>query len=462
MKQILLTVLALFSTAVFAGDDDLPENFYLTKLDNGLEILVIEDSTVPLVTLELTVRNGAYTESPEYDGLSHLYEHMFFKANKDYPSQEDFMNRVNELGVVFNGTTSNERVNYYITLGNHNMQNGLEFLNSAMRYPMFLEEEMKKENVVVDAEFERNESNPFFFLRDEIAHQLYGDLYSRKNTIGDHDIIRSATPEKMKIIQEKYYFPNNTLLAVAGDVNRNEVVRMAKNIFGDWESSDFDAFEKWPVPEFEAVTADKTVVVENANQRVPIFMRTWNGPDTRNDVKATYAADIFSTILASKTSTFYKEMVESGLAFQVQEWYSTCKYAGPINALLVPNPEKIEEAYEKFNEQIERFADDDYFTDEQLENAKRTMAINDAYSQEKTSDFVHTVTYWWASADIPYYTNYVENLNAVTREDIKRYVETYIKGKNSVTGLLITPEMRAALNTDSFFKPNSKNAGDEH
>jgi zinc protease len=67
--------------------------------------LVLEDNSVPLATIEIAVKNGSYTESPQYNGLSHLYEHMFFKANKDYPSQEDFLNRVSELGINFNGTT---------------------------------------------------------------------------------------------------------------------------------------------------------------------------------------------------------------------------------------------------------------------------------------------------------------------------------------------------------------------
>lgn len=445
-------VLLTCTSTLIAADGDKPGNLFMGTLDNGLQIVVLEDASVPLATLELTVRNGAYTESPEYDGLSHLYEHMFFKANKDYPSQEKFMQRVNELGVVFNGTTSNERVNYFITMSNRKMKEGLEFLNSAMRYPMFLAEEMEKENLVVDGEFERNESNPFFFLREAINHRLYGDLFSRRNVIGDHDIIKSATPEKMKIIQEKYYYPNNTLLAVAGDVTYKEVYDMAVEVFGDWEPCDFDPFEKFPIPEIPALEKSSNLVVENANQKVPVFMKTWNGPDTRNDVKATFAADIFSTILSQKTSTFYKEMVESGLAFQVQEFYSTMKFTGPISAILVPNPEKIEEAYQKFHEQIELWDQDDYFTDEQLATAKKMMAIDHAYGAEKSSSHIHTITYWWASANIPYYLDYIDNLNKVTRADIKRYVQDYIKGKNNVTGLLIAPEMRTALNTDSFFK----------
>src|SRR5215213_9555868 len=67
------------------------------KLANGLEVLVIENHSVPIVTVELNVKNGAYTEGPEYSGLSHLYEHMFFKANRTIPSQEAYLRRLNQL-----------------------------------------------------------------------------------------------------------------------------------------------------------------------------------------------------------------------------------------------------------------------------------------------------------------------------------------------------------------------------
>src|SRR6187399_3068585 len=148
-----LALAFLVSTSIA---QQLPSNFHLTKLKNGLEVLVIEEKTVPLISIEICVKNGSYTEDPEYNGLSHLYEHMFFKANKDLPSQEAFLGRVKELGIRFNGTTSNERVNYYFTLNKKFLSEGLTFMNSAIRYPIFDEGEMKKENPVVDGEFQRN------------------------------------------------------------------------------------------------------------------------------------------------------------------------------------------------------------------------------------------------------------------------------------------------------------------
>jgi zinc protease len=113
--------------------------------------------------------------------------------------------------------------------------------------------------------------------------------------------------------------------------------------------------------------------------------------------------------------------------------------------VLVPHPQKINETIAKVDEQIAQWTSDTYFTDEQLETAKRLLAIADARSREKTSEFIHTVTFWWASASIDYYTNYVENLKKVTRADIQKYIAQYVKEKPRAIGILTTKEARPAL-----------------
>lgn len=444
MKNISLTIIALMFVQL-AISQKLPANFHLTKLKNGLEVLVIEDKTVPLITIEICVKNGSYTEEPEYNGLSHLYEHMFFKANKDLPSQEAFLNRKNELGLDWNGTTSYERVNYFFTHNKKFLIEGLKFMNSAIRYPLFKEDEMKAENPVVDGEFQRAESNPTFWLIDDMNRKLWGDLYSRKNVIGDHEVILAATREKMLTIQKKYYYPNNSILVLAGDLNYEEGFKRAQEIFEDWAPSDFDPFVKYPIPEFKPLQKSEFYFTENANARNPMIARGYHGPDTRNDLNATYAADVFSFIVQQKSSKLQQDFIDTGLAFDVGVNYQTCKYTGPILIFAVPNPEKVKEVFDKLEEHINLWDQDDYFTDEQLETAKTLIAISDAHGREKTSDFIHTVSYWWASASIEYYTTYVENIKKVTRDDIKRYVTKYIKGKPSVTGILTTAEHRPTL-----------------
>lgn len=451
MKKMLsiLVILCLVGLGL-NGQPQLPDNFFLKTLENGLEVLVIEDNTVPLATIEINVKNGAFTESPEFDGLSHLYEHMFFKANKKLPSQEAFMNRVRELGISFNGTTSNERVNYFFTLSNLKLEEGLVFMNDAIRYPLFLEEEMKNENPVVDGEFQRNESNPVFHLVQDLDKELWGDLISRKNVIGDHDVILTATPEKMQIVKDKYYYPNNSILVVAGDVDHDKVFELSQKIFGDWKPSGFDPFEKYPIPEFKPLTKSTYYITENVNTQTPIGIIGYHGPDTRSDIPATYAADVFSFILSQRGSRFHQNLVESGLMLQVNAFYYTCKYVGPINIFWVPNPAKIKEAYQALLDEMEAWDSDDYFTDEQLETAKNLLSISETYNREKTSSFTHTVTFWWSSASIDYYTNYIENLNKVTRDDIRRFVRTYINEKPSATGLLLTKDMKTEMGIESL------------
>lgn len=455
VKKICILQMLLLIFAVGFAQSSLPSNVFLKTLPNGLQVLVIEDHSVPLVTIEIAVKNGSYTEPPQYNGLSHLYEHMFFKANKDYPSQEAFMDRVKALGIVFNGTTNTERVNYFFTLPSFNLTAGLKFMNAAIQYPKFDSVEMKKENVVVDGEFQRLESSPFFALSDSMNHALYGDLYSRKNPIGNHEVILTATPAKMETIKNKFYWPNNSLLTVAGDVKHDDVFKQVEKILGGWESSGFDPFQKYPVPEFAPLKGDDYLVVTSKNARVPVCIMTWFGPDTRHDIKSTYSADVFSFILSQNSSRLSKALLDSGLAYQASFNYTTQKYGGPISLVVVPNPTKVEQCIAEMKKQISMFDDDDYFTDEQLATAKRQLEISDIRSKEITSNYVHTVSFWWATATLNYYFNYLDNLRKVSRQDIQEYIRKYIKNKPFVAGLLVSPSMEEQLKPASFFKDNN-------
>lgn len=453
MRIAYLVILLCFATCSIFAQPRLPKNYYWLKLDNGLEVVVIENNKVPLATIEIAVKNGAYTEGPEYSGLSHLYEHMFFKANRDYPDQEKFITRTQELGAIWNGTTGDERVNYYFTFNKDSLQAGLKFMNSAMRFPIYREEDMKKERPVVDGEFQRAESDPGFILNYEIQKKLWGDLFTRKNPIGDHNIINTATPEKMTIIKDKYYYPNNSILVICGDVTHDNAFALAKGIFGDWQKSSFDPHTKYPIPEFAPLKSTEYFVKESSIAQTPYINFYWQGPDSRNDSAGTIAADVFSTILGLNASKWQQALVDKGLASYAGVNYQTSKYVGPIGVFLVPNPNKIKECYEESMRQIKSWGDDNYYTDEQLSNAKQILLRNEIRKNEKPSSLASQLTYWWASTSLNFLTDYEKNLQQVTRQDIKKYIDTYIKNKHYVAGIIINPEMNKKANTNEFFKP---------
>ena len=165
-----------------------------TVLPNGLEVIVAENHGVPLATIEIDVRNGAFTQAPGYEGLAHMYEHMFFKANEAYPEPEAFVDRAAELGAIFNGTTTEERVNYYLTLPSDSLAGGMRFIAAALRRPLFRKDELERERQVVLGEYDRAESNPFSALTNRTGKVLWGSAWSRKDALGERPAILATTP----------------------------------------------------------------------------------------------------------------------------------------------------------------------------------------------------------------------------------------------------------------------------
>jgi zinc protease len=419
-------------------------NIYHTELENGLDVIVVENPSVPLTTVEIDVRNGAYTEPPEFDGLSHLYEHMFFKANEAIPDQETFLERTRELGMVWNGTTSEERVNYYFTLSKDSLQQGMEFMKAAIRTPLFLEEELVRERPVVTGEYDRNEANPYFHLFRAVDQKVWHKYYSRKNVMGEREVILTTTPEKMRAIQQRYYIPNNSSLLVAGDVNHEEIFKMAETYFGDWQRGE-NPFEKFLLPQHPPIPKTETVVVEKPVNAVTIMIRL-HGPSVSKDKKSTFAADVFSFVLSQNNSKFQKNLVDSGLFSNVNLTYYTLDYTGPITIFAQTTAEKFAGAQKALHAEIEKFSDPGYFSDEQMEYAKTRLEIGEMYGQERPSTFIHTLGFWWSVAGgLDYYLNYVDNLKKVNRRDIDNYIKTYIQNQPYIKGILVSPQDREKL-----------------
>ena len=98
---------------------------------------------------------------------------------------------------------------------------------------------------------------------------------------------------------------------MAGDVNHEDVFKEVESIMGSWKSSGFDPFVKYPIPEFKPLEKTDYFIVHSENAKVPMILFNWMGPDTRNDIKATYAADVFSYILSQNSSLPYSYMYVS-------------------------------------------------------------------------------------------------------------------------------------------------------
>ena len=457
--------------------------FVNKTLANGLEIIVLPDASIPLVTVEMAVRNGSFTEPPELNGLSHLYEHMFFKPNravilyqceralnsgqisvsgrafcaaqarqsKDIKNP-DYLTGIDSLGIVNNASTREEVVNYFYTTTSPYLTTAIRFMNDSIRFPRFDENDLADEKQVVIGEVDRNEANPYFYLNRTLMDKLFYKYPTRKNALGTRESVLSATTEKMQMIQSRYYVPNNSALIVTGNVKPDEVFRLVEQSFGDWKRREVDPFKDFPLVEHPALTKSEGVIVEkntgeetSANRPQNVFIQIgWHGPSIGKDDEATYAADVFSFILAQANSRFQRKMVDSGLASSASIGYYTQRNVGPIVVSLVTTPEKAKAALKAVYAEIAQFDKPDYFTDEELESAKTTLESRDLFEREKLSEYAHTLAFWWSSTGIEYFRGYHKNLRAISRTETTRYVKNYILGKPHIGIALLSPDAKPA------------------
>jgi zinc protease len=409
------------------------------RLANGLDVIVLEDHSIPLVTVELAVRNGSLTEPPELNGLSHLYEHMFFKSNRATIDRALYLRDIDQMGIIYNGTTQEEVVEYYFTTTSPNFAVAMRFMRDSARYPAFDERELANEREVVVGEVDRNESNPFSVVSDEMNKRLFFKYPSRKRPIGDRQTIRSATPETMRLIQGRYYVPNNAAVIITGDVDPAQAFKIAEELFGDWPRRPRDPFEEFPLVEHPPLEKSEAAIVTRPVQNVVISVG-WHGPSMGKDDVSTYAADVFSFILRQPNSRFQRVLVDSGLTAGVNLGYYSQRNVGPINLLLQATPDKARAGIRAVYDEIARFNDPSYYTDEELESAKALLEADDLYSREKLSSYAHTIAFWWSSAGLDYFRGYLRRLRGTSRADISRYITTYIQGKPHVGLAVLSPD----------------------
>ena len=432
------------AAALPAQRAELEQHIKRMTLPNGLDVMVVENHGVPLVTIEADVKNGSFTQSPEYSGLSHLYEHMFFKANQNYPNPDEFVARASELGAEFNGTTTEERVNYYLTVPADSIAGAMSFLADALIRPLFRQDELERERQVVLGEYDRNESNPFFAFTNAMGKALWTTAWSRKNALGDRNVIETTTPAKMRSIQQRYYVPNNTAIIVTGDVTPDNAFALARATFGGWAKGP-DPFTVDPIPPIPPLTHDTAVIVQQPIGGTVVLMLQWQGPSAGADPASTYAADVFSDVLNQPGSRFQRRLVDSGLFQSIGVNYYTQNHVGPISIEGETTPEKLPRAVAALNAELAAVTTPGYFTADQLQATKQNRIVGTELSLERASGFAHQLGFWWAVTGLDYFFGYVDTMARQSPDDLIHYANTYIIGKPHVVGVLLSPQAETAL-----------------
>ncbi len=402
------------------------------KLNTGLNIYLIQNRLSPIVTIALAFRGGGEYQTPEDAGLFHLVEHMFFKGNKKYKTQEKFLERVRELGIIYNGATSHNYVIYFYTLPKEKLKEGLDFAYNAMTGILFEEKELEKERTVVLDEYNRDYSDPLSSFYIDLSRLFYEELFYRDDLLGPKHNILKADKKLLFKQYEKFYGPSNCNLIISGDIDFEEAEKLTKKIFGKWKKKTF--YEKLePLP---PLRTKKFFEISSNEVKTARILLEWRGPGTLYQRKDTYIADLIGKIFSLPYSTFQREFVHSGIASSASFNYYTKPSGGEIYLELELPKENIDKAKEKIYEFLNTCCEEKWFSEELIEDAKIGIENEFALSTENSQRFALNLGFWLCTADFEYFNNYVSEIKNIKKEEIKEFMEKYIKDKNFVFGIL--------------------------
>jgi zinc protease len=329
-KVVIVCLVALAVMAGMAAAGDLPElKFEKYELPNGLDVILHEDHSIPLVAVNLWYHVGSKNEKPGRTGFAHLFEHMMFQGSEHHDS--DYFEPLQKIGGAVNGSTSEDRTNYWENVPSNYLEKALWLEADRMGFliPAMTQERLDNQRDVVKNERRQGLDNqPYAKAYEIMLSLLYPDEHPYSHSvIGSMDDLSAASLEDVSEFFKLYYAPNNASLCITGDFDPAQAKELVEKYFGPIPpGAPVDRIETW-VPQLTEV---KRFSAED-NVSLPRLYVEWHTP-------AYYAPgdaelDLIANILSSgKNSRLYKTLVyEKQIAQEVWSYQASSEISSTFN-----------------------------------------------------------------------------------------------------------------------------------
>ncbi|MBK7048225.1 MAG: insulinase family protein [bacterium] len=289
-----------------AGVADLPElTFEKYTLENGLQVILHEDHGLPTAAVNVWYHVGSKNEKPGRTGFAHLFEHMMFQGSENH--DKDYFLPLQKVGGQVNGSTNNDRTNYWENVPADQLEMALFLEADRMGWllPAMTQEKLDNQRDVVKNEKRQGENRPYAKSRDLLLGLMYpeGHPYSWP-VIGSMEDLSAASREDVSEFFRLYYAPNNASLCVAGDFDPAQVKEWIAKYFGTIPPGrPVDRLESW-IPQLDG---ERRALAEDAVELPRLYMQ-WHSPGWYQEGDAEF--DLLGDIVASgKTSRLYRTLV---------------------------------------------------------------------------------------------------------------------------------------------------------
>ena len=459
-KPVLLTVMFVCSSIIWAQTkliekvtktgDEIVIPYEKYQLDNGLTLIIHEDHSDPLVHVDVTYHVGSAREELNKSGFAHFFEHMMFQGSENVGDDQHFK-IITEAGGTMNGTTNRDRTNYFETVPSNQLE--IMLWLEADRMGFFLDavtqEKFEIQRATVKNEKGQNYDNrPYGKWSELNAASLYpyGHPYSWL-TIGKLEDLDRVDVNDLKKFFLRWYGPNNATLTVGGDVNPQDVIKMVEKYFGVIPSGKSVGTMKLDMP---VLDSDRYVSYIDSNIRFPAILFTFPTVPRFHPDEA--PLDCLAEILGvGRSSYFYKKFVLTKKAIQASTFHPASELAGEFTMFVLPFPEQTLSDFEVEMRQIlEEFAEKGVTEDDitKFKANQESSIINGLASvRGKVSRLASYETFYNNPNAIKYDLDRYLNL---TKEDVIRVFNKYIKGKSGVILSVVPDENTSPAKPDSY------------
>ena len=429
---LIMTVIATVSCQKKSGDE-LTIPFEKYQLDNGLSVILHEDRSDPIVAVAIYYHVGSNREVPGRTGFAHLFEHMMFQQSENVP-EDQFFRLIQSAGGTLNGSTNNDRTNYYQTVPKNALELVLWMESDRMGYltnTITKQAFAIQQNVVQNEKRQSYDNRPYGHSSTVMARAMFpeGHPYSW-TVIGEMEDLFNATVEDVKEFHGRFYIPNNATLAITGDFDREQVIALVQKYFGEIPKGP-DVAKLTPLP----VTLPETKKLYHEDNFANAPQYTMAFPTPERYSKDSYALSALSDIIAGgKKSPMYSVLVkEKKLTSNVMARNGAQELAGTFVISVNANPGvSLAEVEDAIFEGFARF-EQEGFDEKDLERVKagQETSFYNMISSVQGKAF-RLAEYDIFAGDPGFYKEDMANMTAVTVNDVQRVYDQYIKGRNFV------------------------------
>jgi zinc protease len=425
--------------AVVTQGNSIAIKYEKVVLPNGFELILVEDHRLPLVAVNLWVHAGPRNEAAGQTGFAHLFEHLMFAGTKHIPRGEADKIVDAAGGTDANGSTNNDRTNYFFTLPSNQLELGLWIKSDMLGYMIDEVDSValaNQQDVVRNERRQTHENRPYGVVREAMIQALYPEGHPyRSDVIGSHADIQSIKLEDVKAFARTYYRPNNATLVLAGDFKPAEAKRLVEKYFGPLKAGPaVPPVNVAPVK----LTQEKRLQVTDRVELSRLSL-AWITPAMFKPGDADL--DIAASILGGgKSSRLYKKLVyERQIAQSVQVSQQSASLGSVFEIDVVARPGKsLEEIEALVDEELQNLTTTPP-TQAEVDRARAEIQTGALSQLEKMTTLANLVNQYNQMAGDPgYITQDLARYQAVTPASISAVMAANL-GKQSRVVMQATP-----------------------